>query len=283
MRRGNSPNLQRRDDETLIAKCFAIPIPCHHHDPHIREGTKAREVDVDEVVRVVLVDADRLDLDPEDSACLLVKNRDLGGLEIGKWPEQGELVAVHEAPHDLHLAAKANRPGDLATPAWKRNRSCNRRLHVAQKGIRELVFRKHETRPSRWTAGNERHLGRIDQLAATEAAVSQALEFPFSAHQDMRPEVVVFERDSYDDGLRVDQAPVVDRQLDGAAAQIRPAFGLDRKPPAVVDPVHERIDTAINVRLEDMQVAPRAHGQLSPDLPLGKLSDQGILVAMPGA
>jgi hypothetical protein len=106
--RNDALSRQRRNHQAFVAKSDAIAIPRHHSDPHIRGRTKARQVDVDSVVRVALIDADRLDLDSEHPSGLLVQGGHLRSLEVRKWPEQSELIAVGQASDDLCLATETN-------------------------------------------------------------------------------------------------------------------------------------------------------------------------------
>ena len=232
---------------------------------------------------MALIHADCLDLDSQDSSSLLVEDGHLGRLEVWNRPEQCELVAVCRAPPHFHLTSKAHSAGDLPSPARGSQGNSNGRLDITKERVRRLSQGKDKTRPTRWTSLDERHLGANTSLPRTWLRRANRLKSPSVHTRTCEPRVVVFERDSDDDRLRIDEAPVVDRQLQRAVAQLRSALGLDRKPPAIVHPVHQRVDAPVEHRLENVQTALRAHCKLHPDLPLGELSDQRVLVAMPGA
>lgn len=82
-------------------------------------------------------------------------------------------------------------------------------------------------------------------------------------------------------GLRIHQGSDRDGDLQRPVAQRRPPLDLNRYPALVVQPVHQRIDTAIEHRQEDMQPALRLHHQIDPHLPLDHLADDRRLGASP--
>jgi hypothetical protein len=94
--------------------------------------------------------------------------------------------------------------------------------------------------------------------------------------------MVVVDRDSDDDRFGINQPRDWDGQLQRSAPQLRPTFHLDRKPAAIVDAMHEPIDTSVEQWKENVKATVRAHDKLHPDFPLGKLTNHSILVPMPG-
>ena len=118
------------------------------------QPTQAREIDINGVVRVALVDPDRLDLDSQHPARRLVLGRDLGSLEVWKRPVQRELIAVGQPADDLGLATEPHCAGGGASAP--RDRHGSGRLHTLEDGIRQTIQRKDEAGPARGFARDQR-------------------------------------------------------------------------------------------------------------------------------
>src|SRR5260370_22504817 len=79
-------DLERRDHQTFVAKARRIPIPAHRYYPGGLARPKARQVHVDGAIRMLAVDTDRLDLNPEHATRPFMQHHNFARPERGHLP-----------------------------------------------------------------------------------------------------------------------------------------------------------------------------------------------------